>query len=144
MTSLSLAACPDVMVARTSSALTDAHLAHVVGPAGELFPQATAPLSFLHCMRDSFLRLPSDVSHSSSLMSSWHNDKNSQTDVISALTKARDMGPSWLVSLKTLSNRCLMEVSNESDGTSSALLGENMLDSSSPVVFVIKPFCWRR
>ena len=65
-------------------------------------------------------------------------------DVISALMKARDTGPSWLVSLKTFSNRCLMEVFNESDGTSSALLGENTLDSSSPVVFVVKPFSWRR
>ena len=51
-----------MMAARTSSALTDAHLACVVGPAGELFPQATAPLSFLRCMSDGFLRLPSDVS----------------------------------------------------------------------------------
>jgi len=132
------------VAAKTSSAVTDAHLAHVVGPAGELFPHATAPLSFLHCVSDGFLRLPSDVSCSSSLMSLWSNDKNSGTDVISALMKARDMGPSWLVSLKTLSNRCLMEVSNESDGAASALLGENMLDSSSPVVFVVEPFCWRR
>ena len=58
--------------------------------------------------------------------------------------KARDTGPLWLVSPKTFSSRCLMEVSKESDGAASALLGENMLDSFSPVVFVIKPFCWRR
>ena len=58
--------------------------------------------------------------------------------------KARAMGPSWLVSSKTFSNRCLMEVSNESDGAAAALLGENTLDFSSPVVFVVKLFCWRR
>ena len=95
-------------------------------------------------MSDSFLRLHSDVSCSSSLMSSWSNDKNSQTDVISALMKARDTGPSWLFSSKTFSNSCLMEFSNESDGAADALLGENMLDSSSPVVILLKPCSWRR
>ena len=62
MASSSLAACLGIVAAKTSSAVTDAHLAHVVGPAGELFPHATAPLSFLHCVSDGFLRLPSDVS----------------------------------------------------------------------------------
>ena len=37
-----------------------------------------------------------------------------------------------------------MEVSNESDGAVDALLGENMLDSSSPFVIVLKPCSWRR
>ena len=54
------------------------------------------------------------------------------------------MDSSWLVSPKTFSNSCLMEFSKESDGAALALLGENMLDSSSPVVFVLKPFCWSR
>ena len=54
MTSSSLAACLGVMAAKTSSAVTDPHLAHVVGPAGELFPHATVPLSFLCVMSDSF------------------------------------------------------------------------------------------